>query len=201
MSNADIGRRTHAPSRQAEERLPGDPLILLFVIGDMIVFTLFFCTYGYFRGSHLDLFRASQSYLHVNWGAINSLLLLSSSWLVVMSLKLARAGRGLPASGFIGGATLCGLLFSLNKVLEYRGELAAGHDFSSNSFFTFYYMLTGLHFAHLLCGIGILAYFMVVFVRRNPNASDVDNLESSAVYWHMVDLLWIVIFALLYLLP
>jgi len=184
-----------------ETRMPGDELIWLFVVGDMVVFTLFFCTFGYFRADDLVLYQASQAKLGVHYGAINSLVLLLSSWLMVLSLGAAREGRHRLASHFIGGAFLCGLAFSVAKVLEYQGKLGAGIGLTHNEFFTFYYLLTGLHFAHLLCGLGVLAWFWFPLRRRAPNAEDLNNLESTAIYWHMVDLLWILIFTLLYLLP
>ena len=72
---------------------------------------------------------------------------------------------------------------------------------ATNEFFTFYYLLTGIHFAHVLCGVGVLAYFAWTLRSGAVGERDIYNLESGAVYWHMVDLLWIIIFPLIYLLP
>ncbi|HEX5805985.1 MAG TPA: cytochrome c oxidase subunit 3 [Macromonas sp.] len=194
-------KKAPALTTPAPSHFPGDPLIWVFVLGDMAVFSMFFCVYGYFRNRDLGLYQQAQTLLNMHYGAVNSLILLLSSWFVVMMLGAVRRGEHKLASHFIGAAFLCGLTFSILKYFEYQAKLDAGITYATNPFFTFYYLLTGLHFAHLLCGLGVLAWFYFPLRVRNPNAEDLENLESTAVYWHMVDLLWIVIFALLYLLP
>lgn len=184
-----------------QPHLPGDPLIWLFVVGDMVVFTMFFCVFGYFRTRDAAQYQSSQALLSMHYGAVNSLVLLLSSWFVVQMLSAARRGEGRTASHWMGGAFLCGMAFSVAKVLEYQSKLRAGIDVDTSQFFAFYYLLTGLHFAHLLCGLAVLAWLYFPLRWRTPTAEDINNLESTAVYWHMVDLLWIVIFTVLYLLP
>jgi nitric oxide reductase NorE protein len=95
-----------------------------------------------------------------------------------------------------GGAS--GVLFVALKAYEWWSEVAAGHTMSSGEFFRFYYMLTGVHLFHVALGLLILG--IVVRELRRPHRRRMSMVESGAVYWHMVDLLWIVIFGLLYVM-
>jgi hypothetical protein len=88
-------------------------------------------------------------------------------------------------------------VFIVCKVYEWSTEGAQGHAISNNNFFMFYYMLTGVHLFHVLLGLLILG---VVRELRNQRRRRMFMVESGATYWHMVDLLWIVIFALLYVM-
>ena len=83
------------------------------------------------------------------------------------------------------------------KAYEWSTEVAQGHAISSNNFFMFYYMLTGVHLLHVLLGLLILG--VVRRELRNPRRCRLFMVEAGATYWHMVDLLWIVLFPLLYL--
>ena len=109
--------------------------------------------------------------------------------------------RRLPANPplrltYFGGA--CGVLFILIKAYEWSAKIAQGHTMPSNEFFMFYYMLTGVHLFHV--GLGLLILGIVVRELRNPRKQRMSMVESGATYWHMVDLLWIVIFGLLYVM-
>lgn len=101
----------------------------------------------------------------------------------------------------IGLAVLCGATFCVLKYFEYDAKLAKGITPETNDFFVFYYLLTGIHFVHLVVGVGVLGYAWVKLKMRGLSALSLEEMESSASYWHMVDLLWIVIFPLIYLLP
>jgi len=97
---------------------------------------------------------------------------------------------------YLGG--VCGAAFILIKAYEWSTEVAQGHTISGSDFFMFYYMLTGVHLFHVLLGLLILG--VVARELRNPRRRRMFMVESGATYWHMVDLLWIVIFALLYVM-
>jgi len=85
------------------------------------------------------------------------------------------------------------------KFFEYSEKIAAGFTLTTNDFFMYYFMLTGLHLMHVLLGLGVLCYLWFS-LRAAPSADSMRTLESGASFWHMVDILWIVLFALLYLL-
>lgn len=187
-----------APSVRARH-MPGEPGIWVFIFGDMMVFTLFFVTFAWYRGENMDLFAASHALLNQVFGVINTFLMLSSSWFVATAVRMARENRPrLVVAGF-GGAFLCGIGFVVSKVFEYGEKIRAGITPATNDFFMYYYVFTGIHLMHVLIGMGVLA-FMAAYARSGAfDTHKVRNLESGASFWHVVDLLWIVLFALLYL--
>lgn len=179
----------------------GEELIWLFILGDMATFSMFFWIYGYARTEEAEIFRASQDVLSVHYGSINTLVLLTSSWFVMLAARSVRHALFAKARRQIAGGMVFGFVFAVLKMLEYNEKIAAGYTFGSNNFFMFYYLLTGLHYAHLLTGLGLLAYFAWVFGQHQVTNEQVQTFGSGAIFWHMVDLLWIIIFTLLYLLP
>jgi nitric oxide reductase NorE protein len=93
---------------------------------------------------------------------------------------------------------LCGVAFILIKAYEWSSKIGHGFTFGSNDFFTFYYMLTGVHLFHVALGLVFLG--VTYFELRNPKFRRVTMVETGATYWHMVDLIWVVIFALVYVM-
>ncbi|PHR62230.1 MAG: cytochrome-c oxidase [Robiginitomaculum sp.] len=179
----------------------GEELIWLFIFGDLCTFTLFFFIFGHARTNNSVLYHASQAKLNVHFGSINTLLLLSSSWFVVRAASAARKGLIQKCTRALAGAFILGAGFAVFKIIEYIDKANAGISFSTNDFFLFYYLLTGLHFIHLLTGLSLIAYFIYNFRANGITRQNHATFESGAIFWHMVDLLWIVIFPLLYLLP
>jgi len=191
---------SEAPGKTSEGHIPGETGIWVFVLGDMTVFAMLFAGFVYYRAEQLGLYLESQAALNQTFGAINTLLLLSSSWFVVMGTDAARRDARALAQRLFAAAFLCGAGFGLVKFFEYREKVLQGLTPVANEFYSFYYMLTGLHLLHVLIGMIVLVF---VFLRARTGirtASDRIFLEGSATYWHMVDLLWIVLFPLLYLM-
>ncbi|MBR9908734.1 MAG: cytochrome c oxidase subunit 3 family protein [Gammaproteobacteria bacterium] len=202
INDTTLPMKLNANARAEAEDLPANETIWVFVLGDMSVFSMFFCMYIYFRNSNLELYQQSQALLNLHYGSINTLLLLASSWLIVIAVAALRKGEIRLCRHLTGGAFLCGAAFSILKVFEYHEKINAGISFESNDFFMFYYLLTGIHFMHLVTGLGVLGYLYFTFrPTESATAEQVNNFELSAIYWHMVDLLWILIFPLLYLMP
>lgn len=183
-----------------EKHIPGEVGIWVFVLGDMFIFDLFFVTFAYYRNLDVALFQQSQAKLNQNWGALNTVLLLTSSWFVVIGMSATRQAYRRMARIFLSLAWLCGLGFGVVKFFEYGEKISHGITLTTNNFFMYYYIFTGIHFLHLLLGMGVLAYMILRLGRNNTLASDLPVLESGASYWHMVDLLWIILFSILYLI-
>lgn len=180
-------------------RVPGEAGIWIFVLGDMAIFALFFAAYMLDRSAAVDLYNASQATLNRMLGAINTLLLLCSSFLVVSGVHALRLNAQGIARNLLTGALVCGLGFGALKVLEYSEKLGQGITPYSNGFYMYYYMLTGIHLLHLTIGIVVLALMIAATRRRAGDAAPgMRFIECGASYWHMVDLLWIVLFPLLY---
>jgi nitric oxide reductase NorE protein len=183
-----------------ERHLPGEEGVWLFIIGDLLIFALFFLTFVYYRAEAEPLYQAGQATLNRSIGLVNTLLLLTSSWLVAQSLYRLRAGEVKAARLLLTLGMLGGLGFVALKIVEYREKFAHGYTVLSNDFYMFYFMFTGIHLIHVLIGLGVLLFLRSVTNRAEIGASEVLIYESGAAFWHLVDLLWVVLFALFYLM-
>jgi nitric oxide reductase NorE protein len=193
-----------ASNSLAGRHLPGEEGTWVFIIGDMTVFAVFFATYLYYRGEQRALFAESQRSLAAGYGITNTVLLLTSSLCVVLGTRAVQRRRlagsaSRSAPWLFGGALACGLGFSAIKFLEYSEKLSAGITPATNNFFMYYFILTGLHFFHLILGMGVLVYLIRASRRPALSTMQLAFVEGGACYWHMVDLLWIVLFPLVYL--
>ena len=183
---------------ETKARLPGQPAMWFFVLGDLWIFTCYFACYGYDRSQSSDAFLLGQQSLSQGVGAINTLLLLTSSLFIALCVQAVRAGLLRQAKQFLLLGAGCGVVFLLVKIFEWGTKINTGLVPGSEHFFIYYFMFTGLHFLHVCLGL----LFLILVYREIASSRQVkvEFVESGAIYWHMVDLLWIVIFALLYLL-
>jgi nitric oxide reductase NorE protein len=202
MSESLMGSETDAqfvPVGEPTRRLPGVEGVWVFVLADMTVFALLFGSFIVSRYHNPAVFEASRHALNPNFGGANTLILLTSSWLAALALDAVRKSRFALAQRFIGGAFLCGLVFMVSKGIEYTEKLKAGISLLTNDFFMYYFTLTGIHLFHVVAGSVVLA---VLWFKARSQSFDPERpvvLECGAIYWHMVDLLWIILFPLLYL--
>ncbi|UXA18211.1 cytochrome c oxidase subunit 3 [Mycobacterium sp. SMC-4] len=190
--------RAAAGKEQARNHLPGESSMWFFVIGDLIIFGVYFVVYMYYRGQNQELFLQSQAKLNTDIGAVNTVVLLTSSLLVALGTSAARSGKTAEAYRLFWLALAAGAVFPVLKAFEYVPEVIVGVTPGTNLFFMFYYVMTGMHLCHVLLGLVIL--YFVVRNLRGPAAPRMPLVETGATYWHMVDLLWLVLFALLYLM-
>jgi nitric oxide reductase NorE protein len=170
----------------------------VFVLGDLVIFGGYFLIFMVYRNQEHQLFLEAQRHLSLTIGTVNTLLLLTSSWFVANGVLATRAGKYRRALSLTLWGGACGVLFALVKAYEWSSKINAGLTFPHNDFYMFYYMLTGIHLFHVLLGLVFLG--VVVAELRNPRKRRPAMVETGATYWHMVDLLWIVIFALLYVM-
>jgi nitric oxide reductase NorE protein len=195
IGQSEAERATPAESGR---HVPGEPGIWVLLFGDMLVFTVLFAVYLSRRGENRELFAQSQDALNRNFGAINTLVLLTSSVLVVFAVLALRSERWralAPRLTIAGFAVGC--CFVVVKVFEYHEKVSAGITPSTNEFFMYYFVLTGLHLAHVVIGLGVL--LALSRIARKPSKTHFAFFEGGGCFWHMVDLLWIVIFPLLFL--
>jgi len=187
------------PARVARDDVPGEPGIWIFILGDMTVFGAFFTVFMVEFRKDRDLFAESSALLHPAIGMANTLVLLISSYLVVLAIHWHRQGQLDRSSRALSCALGCALIFAALKTLEYTLEIQAGHTPASNIFFMLYFAFTGVHLMHVTIGATLLVVWRTK-VRRSTSWDDSRVFaESTASFWHMVDLLWIVLFALFYL--
>jgi len=180
----------------ADDRHAKLPGIIVFILADIASFVLFFIVFMAERAKQLDVFVQSGQHVNVTLGLINTLILITSGCLVALAVPSARNGQIILARRFILGALAVGALFAVIKGVEYYQKIQAGLLVDTNLYFTFYYIFTGLHFVHYVVGMTLLT--LVYFKLKHQSSGHFLWLHSGALYWHMVDLLWIFIFPLLY---
>ena len=142
------------PVGDPTRRLPGVEGVWVFVIADMTVFAVLFGSFIIGRHQNPDLFEGSRHALNPNFGGVNTLILLTSSWFAALALDAVRKSRFALAQRLIGGAFLCGLAFMVSKAIEYTEKLNAGISLLTNDFFMYYFTLTGRTRPRLSCRIG-----------------------------------------------
>lgn len=193
------------PSRRtaSQQRLPGEAGTWVFILGDLSLFGLLFVGFIASRADDPELFDRSQQTMTQFYGASNTVVLLVSSLFVVVGTRTMHQ-RNSTAQWAFAGAFVCGLVFSTLKLLEWTAKVDHGFLPQSNAYFMWYFTLTGIHFFHLCLGLIVLA----LLFRKTREVSTEGGVfsakqyayaEGGACFWHLVDLLWIMIWPLLYL--
>ena len=169
--------------------LPGNPMMWLLILGELVVFGVAFVGFSIARELDPVTFEASRSQLDGVQGGVNTLVLITSGWLAALSVRAKR--RGASPRPALAASIAVGTIFLVVKLFEYRSKLSAGITVDTNDFFAFYYLLTGFHALHVLMGLIVLSIVL--------KWDSLDNLETGAAFWHMVDLIWVVLYPLMYL--
>lgn len=198
-TNTNARTKRQVATSPPERRVPGEHGIWVFVLGDMVFFALLFGSFMYSRGRNPDSFAEAGDTLSLTLGTLNTVLLLTSSLLVVLAVHRVLAGTRELATNLFGAALACGLGFVASKAVEWTHMFSQGHALGTGEFYTYYYMLTGTHLLHVLIGCVLLTWMLRVTRRPETALRDTTFCEVGGIFWHMVDLLWVVLFALFYL--
>ena len=181
----------------------------LFLYTEVLLFGGMFLLYGVYLNRYPKEFADAGAGLNIVLGAANTIILLTGSLLVALSVSAIRRGNSRLAQWLLWGGVLSGVLFLFNKYIEWSTEIH--HGIYPNSpvldqkapgeiiFFGLYYVTLGLHGLHVLIGAILLAFMAVYVAKGSVNQEDFVKLENSGLYWHLVDIIWIFIFPLLYL--
>lgn len=178
--------------------IPGERDMWYFVLFEALIFTAYFIAYMVYRMGDPELFLAGQATLDQNYGAANTLILLTSSLFMAMAVNAVRGGNLSSGRRNIVITLAFGALFIVSKGFEYAAKMKVGIVLSTNLFYSFYYFLTAIHVLHVLIGFVILT--IVWLQLRNASQQNLEQVQTGATYWHMVDFLWVFIFALLYVM-
>ena len=173
-------------------RLPGNPLMWVLIASELAVFGAALAGYAVSRLRDPVAFAVAQDHLDRTAGVVNTAVLITSGLFAALAVEARKRDRRAAARWRLGVAFALGGLFIAVKFREYAGEIAAGFGIDSGGFFTLYYLVTGFHALHVLLGMAILS-----LVARYDSLV---NYETGAAFWHMVDLIWIVVFPCIYLL-
>jgi nitric oxide reductase NorE protein len=176
------------------------PSIWMFLAADSITVGIFFLVFMIERVKQPALFATSARGLDASTGLVNTMILITGSWLVALAIAASRQRDALGTRRLLLAAVAVSSGFAVVKGFEYTAKIGAGITPVTNDFYAFYYALTGFHLVHYLLGMAALTYFASTVVTNLDNERYRVWLESGALFWHLVDLLWIFIFAMLYLL-
>lgn len=197
-----MGASAHAAVRAVnddgfKEIAPGRIAIWWFLASEIMVFGGFITCYVLLRYAHGGWEDAAR---HVNWrlGALNTLVLLTSSLTMILAHYSITIGDKRGVKTFLGLTIALGLTFLVIKGFEYHAEFAEGFTPLSGMFWSFYFLMTGVHGLHLLAGIIINLSLLIMAIRGTIYAHR-DRVEFGGLYWHFVDVVWIFLFPLLYL--
>jgi len=190
-----------------EKYPPGDFGVWIIIYIELLTFGLFFVGYAFSRRADVELFNQSQLMLNQTSGFINTFILITSSYFVAKGVALMQTmtqenfeAANKEASKWLKFAMACGVAFLFIKFSEFYHIFGQGITLSTNKFFMFYLLLTMFHFMHVFLGTIILFNIHQRTKVAGYTPADYRGFESGASYWHMVDLLWIVLFPLIYII-
>ena len=174
------------------DELPGDLMIWVLIVSELLVFGAGLAAFLAVRITDPTGFAEAQDALHRTGAGVNTVVLVTSGALAAWALRLRSAARRGAARLALVVAAALGVVFLWIKGMEYAAKAAHGITWESHPFFTFYYLLTGFHAAHVVAGVLVL---LLIAWKDAPR-----NIEAGAAFWHMVDLVWVLLFPVIYLL-
>ncbi len=198
-------------SRQAHAARLG---MWIFLGTEVLFFSGLFALYAAYRTEHPHGFGVGVEHNTVVWGSVNTGVLLVSSYTVALAVHELRRGKRTACALLLGATMFLGLCFLAVKTGEYMEHFREGiypggvgtfyrehADAGTKMFFTLYFCMTGLHAVHVLVGTGVLAFLLTKVLRRQLGPSAPHPLAIGAIYWHLVDIIWIFLWPLFYLIP
>jgi len=194
--HAGAAHETESPEQGLETAKLG---IWAFLATEVLLFGGLFTTYIIYRMKYPELFYSEHLKLSRPLGMVNTVVLITSSLTMALGIAAIKRGRQLAARVSIGLtiALACGFLGV--KYVEWSEDFAHGLYPGTNLFFSLYFMMTGLHGVHVVAGIAALSWVLYLACRGKFSAEYSTPVEISGLYWHFVDLVWIYLFPLLYL--
>ncbi|MCU7853148.1 MAG: cytochrome c oxidase subunit 3 family protein [Candidatus Thiodiazotropha sp. (ex Monitilora ramsayi)] len=179
---------------------PGDLAIWIFILAELAAFGAFFGAYAFTRMQNVEMFNHYQSMLDSDAALINTFALITSSYFVVRAVASIRDNNNQGCVRWLLAALVMGALFLVVKSQEYAHHINEGITLSTNTFYMFYLSLTFFHFMHVIMGMVILAAVAVKAKRGGYSSQQHTGVETGASYWHMVDLVWLILFPLVYVM-
>ncbi len=179
---------------------PGGILLWIIIFLEIITFTVGISVFLYQKSGNLELFTQSQLMLNKTFGTVNTLVLITGGFMMATSLHLLKGGENKKSLIWIRAASLMGILFLFIKGIEYAQKIEHGLTIDHDSFFTFYWLLTGFHFIHVLVAVVILLIMARGIRKGTYTKTNYLDVESGATFWHMCDLIWLFLFPVLYLM-
>ncbi|WP_264559435.1 cytochrome c oxidase subunit 3 [Flavobacterium sp. N2270] len=176
---------------------PGGILMWIVIFLELITFGMALVAFVYYGAEEPEVFHQSKLQLNPTIGAINTIFLLTSGLFVANAIHFYKEGNIKKTTFFFKLAMLGGLLFLFLKSFEYYTKIENGITLDTNTFFSFYWMLTGFHIIHVLIGLVLL---FITEKNISKNKAELEDVEASAAFWHMCDIIWLLLFPIIYLI-
>ncbi len=208
-----MNQSSHAPA--VEQHAHRDDIgakmgMWLFLFTELLLFGGMFLMYAYYRFQYPDQFKIAAMELSTSMGTLNTIILLTSSLTVAIAITALRKGNRFLALLNLFVTIVFALAFMVNKLFEWSAKISHGIYPGSEDilnkpngeilFYGLYYVMTGLHGLHVIIGVVILSFMFVFIYKGSVNKDNFMKLENSGLYWHLVDLIWIFLFPLFYLI-
>jgi len=181
-------------------RLPGDLAMWFFILAELTVFAILILAFAVTQVLNPELFSQSRAALDSSMGLALTLSLLTSGLFAALAVEQVRAARPGRGALLLVAALATSCVYAVLKLNEYGHLSSMGLGLEHNTFFTLYWILTGFHFLHVLLGMVILGWMAMRCQRGLYTAADCAGLESGVLYWHMVDMVWVLLFPLVYVI-
>jgi len=182
----------------------------LFLFTEFLLFGGLFIVYSVYRYKNPVAFHLAGEELDVTIGAINTVVLLISSLTIAMAITAIQKNNKQHSIILLVITLILGAVFLVNKYFEWSAKFhhglypGAGHLLDTSNgevlFFGLYFMMTGLHALHIIIGMGFIGFILAYVVKGKQSHDNFALLENSGLYWHLVDLIWIYLFPLFYLI-
>ncbi|MDH7604657.1 MAG: cytochrome c oxidase subunit 3 family protein [Melioribacter sp.] len=182
----------------------------LFLFTEVLLFGGMFLAYAVYRYQYSEQFHIAAMELNTTIGTINTIILLTSSLTMALSIAFIERNQKSLSIIFLSLTIFLALVFLVNKYFEWsakfehgiypRSEELLNRPSGQILFFGLYYVMTGLHALHVIIGIIVLSFMLIFLLKNKITSENYNKLENSGLYWHLVDLIWIFLFPLFYLI-
>ncbi|MGE3974140.1 MAG: cytochrome c oxidase subunit 3 family protein [Bdellovibrionales bacterium] len=213
IANTAHGKHTHAHHFESAEHEYSSSKqgIWLFLVTEILMFGGLFVAYSIYHGMYPEVFKAGSKFVDWRLGATNTVVLITSSLTMALGIYYIQKNNMRLAAINLFLTIICGALFMIIKYIEYSHKIHEGMlpskyfsytgDMVTNGqlYFGFYYVMTGLHGIHVLVGMGLIAWCLIRTLRGDFNPRYYTAVEGVGLFWHLVDLIWIYLFPLFYL--
>ncbi len=178
---------------------PGGILLWIVILLELLTFGIAIIVMMHSATAEPTVFHDSALQLNRVLGTVNTVVLLTSGYCMALCVQYFKQGATRKSKVLLAATLLLGLLFLVFKSIEYGHKIAEGLTLGASTFFDFYWLLTGFHLVHVVTGMVILLWWQATH-RRSAHAAAADNLEAGAAFWHLCDLIWLLLFPVLYLI-
>ncbi len=186
----------------------------VFMGQELLFFSGLFCAFGFVRYMYPDMVAQAQTSMDWRLGGVNSIILLISSLTMSLCVRSARSNNKSGTVKFLIATMICGFVFLVIKGTEWGMHFHEGYypgkyfhpiaeapiqDPLAHIFFGLYYVMTGMHGLHIVVGLGLMIWMLIRTIKGEFNSENYVSLENTSLFWHLVDIVWIFLYPLLYL--